>query len=233
MSERQDVITRPQILSGVSVPRWLRVGALLAGYALILVGGHFAGRWVQQSLGLDLMNLDDPTARLVLGFGLVLFIVLLAIPFVPGIEVCLALFAIFGAAVALPIYLATIVALTISYVAGRCVALDRLAAIFDFVGLRPASEMVRRLGAMAPPERVSALVETAPNRIARLLVHHRDLTLIAAVNMPGNALIGGGGGIALIAGMSGMFRPDRFLLATAIAALPVPLLMVAGGQFLK
>lgn len=233
MSERQDVITRPQALSGLSVPRWLRIGAVLACYAVILVGGHFAGRWVQQNLGLDLMNFDDPTARLVLGFGLALFIVLLAIPFVPGIEVCLALFAIFGAAVALPVYLATIVALTISYVAGRYVPLERLATIFDFVGLRPASEMVRRLGAMTPQERVEALVQIAPNRIARLLVDHRDLTLIAAVNMPGNALIGGGGGIALIAGMSGMFRPDRFLLAIAIAALPVPLLMVAGGQFLK
>ncbi|AVO45994.1 hypothetical protein C6569_13440 [Phreatobacter cathodiphilus] len=233
MIESQDVATRPQAMSASSPLRWLRIGALLGGYGLILVLGHFAGRWLQQHLGFDPMNLQDPTAQTVLVVGLVLFVVMLAVPFVPGIEVSLALFAIFGAAVAMPVYVATVAALVLSYAAGRCVPLDRLAAFFDYVGLRPASEMVRRLGAMTPQQRVGALAEIAPNRIARLLVDHRDLTLVAALNMPGNALIGGGGGIALVAGMSGMFRPDRYLLAVAIAALPIPLLMVAGGQFLK
>lgn len=76
-------------------------------------------------------------------------------------------------------------------------------------------------------------METAPKGISRVLVDHRDLALIAVLNMPGNALIGGGGGIALVAGMSGMFRPDRYLLAVAIAALPIPLFMLAGGYFMK
>lgn len=239
MNDSQDAATRPQALAERDTAaarhpalRWIRIGGLIAGYALIIVFGHFAGRWLQQNLGLDVESLQGPTARLVLGVGLTLFVVMLALPFVPGIEVSLALFAIFGAAVALPVYLATVIALLLSFAAGRCVPLDRLAAFFDYLGLRRASALVRRLGDMTPHERVEALVETAPNRIARLLVNHRELALIAALNMPGNALIGGGGGIALVAGMSGMFRPHRFLLAVAVAASPIPLFMLAGGRLM-
>jgi hypothetical protein len=232
--------TRPQPTaegdgSSECVPalRWLRIGSLLLGYALIIVFGHVAGRWLQHNLGLELEDLSGPTARLVLCVGLFLFIVMLSLPFVPGIEVSLALFAIFGTAVALPIYAATVTALLLSYAAGRFVPLDRLGAFFDYVGLARAGALVRRLGAMSPQERVAALAQTAPGRLARALVQRRDLALIAALNMPGNALIGGGGGIALVAGMSGMFRTDRYLVAIAIAALPIPLMMLAGGHFLK
>lgn len=241
MSDSHDVSTRPQpIMAERDVPtgrvpalRWFRIGALLLGYALIIVFGHFAGRWLQQNLGLDLENFNGPTARLVLGIGLLLFIVMLSLPFVPGIEVSLALFAIFGTAIALPVYAATVTALLLSYAAGRFVPLDRLGAFFDYIGLSRASVLVRRLGTMTPQERVASLAQTAPNRLSRILVDRRDLALIAALNMPGNALIGGGGGIALVAGMSGMFRPDRYLVAIAVAALPIPLLMLAGGNFLK
>jgi hypothetical protein len=240
VTKRQDVATRPQTLAALdknparpAALRWFRIGVLIAGYILIIVFGHFAGRWLQHNLGLDVTNLDGTMARLVLGIGLLLFIAMLALPFVPGIEVSLALFAIFGTLAAVPIYLATVVALLLSYTAGRCVPLDRLAGFFDYIGLQPASALVRRLGTMTPRQRIEALMETAPNRISRVLVDHRDLALIAVLNMPGNALIGGGGGIALVAGMSGMFRPDRYLLAVAIAALPIPLFMLAGGYFMK
>jgi hypothetical protein len=237
-----DIATRPQARSHAEPQatdpaqpplRWVRICAILSAYALIIVLGHFAGRWLQQYLGFDPMNLQDTTAQTVLVLGLILFIVMLALPFVPGIEVSLALFAIFGSAVALPIYFATIAAFVLSYAAGRFVPLASLARFFDYIGLTPASALVHRLGAMSPTERVEALVETAPNKVARLLVNHRDLALMAALNMPGNALIGGGGGIAMVAGMSGMFRPDRFLVAVAIAALPIPLLMVVAGHLLK
>jgi len=242
VNDSHDVATRPPARSHaepkateVAPPalRWVRICAILSAYALIIVLGHFAGRWLQQYLGFDPSNFQDTTAQTVLVLGLILFIVMLALPFVPGIEVSLALFAIFGSAVALPIYFATIASFVLSYAAGRFVPLASLSRFFDYIGLTPASALVHRLGAMSPTERVAALVETAPNKLARLLVNHRDLALIAALNMPGNALIGGGGGIALVAGMSGMFRPDRFLVAVAIAALPIPLIMVVAGHLLK
>jgi len=53
----------------------------------------------------------------------------------------------------------------------------------------------------------------------------------AAFNIPGNALIGGGGGIALVAGMSGLFRLPTYILMVAIAISPIPLFLLAKALF--
>lgn len=46
---------------------------------------------------------------------------------------------------------------------------------------------------------------------------------MVGLNLPGNALIGGGGGIALMAGMSRLFSFPLFLLSLTVAVSPVPL----------
>lgn len=213
--------------------RWLRIAVLLAGYLLIMVLGHFAGRWLQQHLGFDPMNAQSQGALTALLIGLLVYTVFLALPFVPGIEISLALFAVFGASVAIPVYCATLVALLASYVAGRFVPLTSLAAFFDYIGLRAAGSLVRQLGSKTPRERIATLVELAPNRSSGLLVRYRELALIAALNVPGNALIGGGGGIALVAGMSGLFPLARYILAIAVASVPIPLAMALTGHALR
>ena len=62
------------------------------------------------------------------------------------------------------------------------------------------------------------------------LLKHRYIAVIVALNVPGNALIGGGGGIALLAGMSGLFTFPRYLAALALAVLPVPLFVLIMGS---
>jgi hypothetical protein len=57
------------------------------------------------------------------------------------------------------------------------------------------------------------------------LVRHRYLALAFALNLPGNSLIGGGGGIALSAGMSGLYPMPAYLASVAVAVAPVPLLI--------
>jgi hypothetical protein len=42
------------------------------------------------------------------------------------------------------------------------------------------------------------------------------------INMPGNSLIGGGGGIAMAAGYSRAFSYPAFLACAAVAVAPVP-----------
>jgi hypothetical protein len=225
--------TQPSAQRSPQRPRWLRIALLLAGYAAIIVFGHFAGRWLDQALNIDGMTANSSTANWLLIGGLLVFIVCLALPFVPGIEISLALFALFGTSVALPVYAATLVALAISYTAGRYVPLNSLAVFFDFIGLHAASALVRRLGAMTPRERNSTLADMAPGRYSAFLVRYPELALIAALNVPGNALFGGGGGIALFAGMSGLFAPWRYMLAIAIGSIPVPLLMLFAGHWMR
>jgi len=212
--------------------RWVRIALLLAVYALIIVLGHFGGRWLEQQFAIGPAGTSSAGLQALMIGGLLLYVVLLALPFVPGIEISLALFAIFGAKVAMPIYVATLLALLIAYIAGRFVSIGSLAAFFDFLGISSASALVHRLAPMAPAQRIEALVDGAPTGIARLLVRYRDLALIASLNLPGNALIGGGGGIALLAGMSGVFPVVRFLIAIALASLPIPLIMSFAGHLL-
>jgi hypothetical protein len=42
-------------------------------------------------------------------------------------------------------------------------------------------------------------------------------------------LIGGGGGIALLAGMSRLFAPLGFAISVAVAVAPIPLLVLLTG----
>jgi hypothetical protein len=67
------------------------------------------------------------------------------------------------------------------------------------------------------------LVEQAPQRSIPALLRYRYVALVVALNFPGNVILGGGGGIALLAGLSGMFSFPQYLIATSVAALPVPI----------
>jgi hypothetical protein len=73
------------------------------------------------------------------------------------------------------------------------------------------------------------LLQIAPTRVVPFLLRHRYLALALAFNLPGNALIGGGGGIALLAGLSRQFRYPHYLLMLCLAIAPVPVLLLLTG----
>ncbi|MGB3315212.1 MAG: hypothetical protein WBB85_12430, partial [Albidovulum sp.] len=54
--------------------------------------------------------------------------------------------------------------------------------------------------------------------------------LALLINLPGNSLLGGGGGILLLAGMSRLFSPLATLATVAIAVAPVPILVYLMGE---
>lgn len=195
--------------------RWTRLCVLVVIYGGLLVGGHLGSQWlVGSSLGTH--------AQSMVFAATVLYGVLLAIPFVPGIEISLALLVAFGQQFAVLIYFATVIALSASYLVGRLVPLRSIAMVFDFLGLEQAKALVFRLEPLSARQRLDLLMEHAPRRIVPFLLNHNYIALVIALNMPGNAIIGGGGGIALLAGVSGLFTFPRFLIAVCIAVLPVP-----------
>ena len=83
--------------------------------------------------------------------------------------------------------------------------------------------MVRQLEPLSPLERLALLNEKAPSRIAPFLLRHRYLSVATALNLPGNALIGGGGGIAMVIGMSKIIPFHAYIVLLAFAVAPVPL----------
>jgi hypothetical protein len=54
---------------------------------------------------------------------------------------------------------------------------------------------------------------------------YRYALIAMAVNLPGNALIGGGGSILFVAGLSRLFRPWAMAGTIALAVAPVPLMI--------
>lgn len=162
-----------------------------------------------------LSALLDQTAnsRSTIGLLLFLYTILLAMPFVPGAEIGLALLLVFGAAMAWPVYVATVLALSIAFAAGRLASRSRSPASFG--DTPPASDAV------------TLLLEGLRNRpwIHRLM-HFRWLALALLINMPGNTVIGGGGGIAMAVGYSRTFTYPAFLACAAVAVAPVPALVM-------
>jgi hypothetical protein len=74
------------------------------------------------------------------------------------------------------------------------------------------------------------MLARAPYQWVGRLVRHRYISLAVLINLPGNAILGGAGGIGLLAGMSGIIKLPRYMATMAIATTPVPLLLWFGGM---
>ena len=210
--------------------RRLRIFILLLIYGGLLAGGHWGSEWLIGSVGVDLSPGVKSHARHVVMAGITLYAALMALPFVPGMEISLALLAAFGSQVAMFIYAATVVALMISFLVGRLVPVQLIASFFGFLGLERAESLVRQLEPLNDKQRLETLVDLAPKRIVPHILKYRYLAIAVVLNVPGNAVIGGGGGIALLAGISGLFTIPGYLGVVSLAVLPVPLaIMVMGG----
>ncbi|NNE88170.1 MAG: hypothetical protein HKN27_08850 [Silicimonas sp.] len=152
----------------------------------------------------------------------VAFIILAAIPFVPGAEIGFALLLLFGKEVAPLVYLGMVGALVLSYTIARLVPTSVLRGALMWLGLTKASNAVSGLDAASPNERLNMLSRILPSKVGHKLHRYRYMLLAIALNTPGNSLLGGGGGLAFIAGASRFFAFWPFLLAVLCAVAPVP-----------
>jgi len=142
---------------------------------------------------------------------------------VPGAEIGIAMLTAFGASIAPLVYVATVISMMLDYAVGRLLPVGILQRLLALLQLRRAAALVGRAAALGPEERLALLLEGTPPRLLALALRHRYLALALSVNVPGNALVGGGGGIMLIAGLSRIFAPFPTFAVVAIAVSPVPL----------
>jgi hypothetical protein len=155
--------------------------------------------------------------------ALVLYALLIAIPFVPGVEIGLSVLAAGGPATAPLVWLATTAGLTLAYVAGCLVPLGWLRRMLTDLQLVRAAHLVARFEALPPEGRVRLVHSLLPEKYCGWIVRFRYLNLAVLINIPGNSVIGGGGGIAFVSGLSGTFRMPLAVLTIALATVPVPL----------
>ncbi|WP_085901522.1 hypothetical protein [Kiloniella majae] len=151
-----------------------------------------------------------------------IYLLLLSVPFVPGVEIGLLIMAVFGKEGVFVVYLATLGGLSLSFFIGHFFPqfwptekLQNLAKLTNFkANSYPLTEMPRPL----------AFLFTLIPWIAK----YRYLTLALLINLPGNAIVGGGGGISFISGASKKLTFTKFFLTLSLATLPVPLLIYFG-----
>ncbi len=206
--------------------RFLKLMVLLA----IIVALNMGGTWLSHLIDFQLFPRHEPMLHAIVLVAVVIYIVLMATPFMPGIEIGLALMMLLGNKGAILVYLCTLAALSVSFAIGRKIPSRFIDLLLNWLHLYKASALVRQLESLNQQERLEFLYEKAPSRIAPFLLRHRYLAIAVVVNLPGNALIGGGGGIGLVAGMSKIIPFHGYLMVLAIAIAPVPLWFFLHGS---
>ena len=205
--------------------RYGRIAIVLA----VILSLNLAGTWLGRQVNFQLFPRHDSMLHAVLLLALVIYILLMATPFMPGIEIGLTVMVLLGHKSALLIYLCTLTALSISYLVGKFFPLHVVHRLLKWLYLNRASELVSQLEPLDPAERLTFLRDKAPARIAPFLLRHRYAMIAVLLNLPGNALIGGGGGIGLVVGMSRLIPFYKYFLVMSLAVAPVPLVIFLQG----
>ena len=189
--------------------------AALAGLLTLLAVGML---WVLDGEGLLTVAIEDRGLWPALLLASLVYAVLMALPFVPGVELGWLIIGLFGLPGILAAWASTVLGLCMGYGCGRQLN---------------GREWLGRLQA-----RRAALLANAPADMPRgarllrrcLLWHDRHpyLFVLVALNIPGNWIIGGGGGIAWFSGALAHVRFLPFAATVTMATGVVPLVLLAG-----
>lgn len=199
--------------------------SLIVGFLVLL---NYGGSLVVEQINFQLWPEHEHLMITVLWFAIVVYVLWMALPFVPGIELGLALMVMLGTRGIVLVYLCTLLSLSLSFTIGRLIPLNGFARFLGWLHLYKAQDLVLQLEPLNSEEKLNFLLRSAPSKVIPFLLKHRYLMIAIALNLPGNALIGGGGGIGLITGMSRLYPFPKYILLVSLAITPLPLLLLAG-----
>lgn len=204
----------------------VRIAILLI---LIFAGNFFAGR-IADILQIELLPSNENFVHRIIMASAAAYVILMAVPFVPGVEIGLALIAMLGPPIVFLVYLSTIAGLLLSFAMGRFISLNGLSKLLRDLRFDRSSQLIEAIEPMSKEQRLQFLAMKAPVRIVPFLLRHRYLTLAVLFNLPGNFLFGGGGGIAMVAGLSGLYSTFGYVVTVALAVSPVPIAVLMFGS---
>jgi hypothetical protein len=212
-------------LPGIPTPRLRGIFSIGIWATLLAVGhqlSHAGFHEVQtilspESLGLSIFSIT---------FAAFLYMIVLALPFVPAIELGILIMALFGQLGIIVAYLATIGGLFLAFAAARFLPASIRDKWMVKLGIDPDisdADAVMESLMISEPDNTRL-----GHRMKSGLLRHRHLMLAASLNLPGNSVIGGGGGIAFVCGASGIFRWGGFIATTLLATAPIPIVVWLG-----
>jgi hypothetical protein len=212
-----------------TLPALMMKFSILIGFILLATWGV---HMIRDALDLQIRPDNEQQVHQAIMTGAVAYVGLLAMPFVPGAEIGIALLAGFGAAIAPLIYVCTVAAMMLAFTVGRFLPISTLEQVLLVLRMQQAASLVARAAPLSKDERVDMLLEGQSERALRLALQYRYVAMALALNTPGNSIIGGGGGIMIIAGLTGIFTPLSTFLTVILAVSPVPLAVIfLGLQF--
>lgn len=202
---------------------WHRVVLWGGVFVVFVVTLHFFGSWAINFI--SEMNTISGSMSMVslLALCLVVYAILIATPFMPGIEVGIALLLLQGSAIAPYVYIATVIGLMTAYFIGQTVPHALLKKCFADLGLKRAYDYLDDIENTPPENRLTKQRDLLPGWLGKLTIDYRYVTIGVLLNVPGTFAIGGGGGILMAAGLSRLFNGWVVVLTLLIATLPVPL----------
>jgi len=172
---------------------------------------------------------NGPLLMGLMGIVFLTYIILISIPFVPGIEIALSLMILRGPEVVIWVYGATILGLFLAFLAGQYLSYNYLRTVFSDLRMKRACHLLDILQPLSRNERLDLLKGKIPRLLRPFLIEGRYAIIGVTLNIPGNALIGGGGGIMLVAGLSRLFSTCWMFILLMIAASPVPIAILVFG----
>jgi len=205
---------------------WISSILRLALIALVIVLANIAVSVVVDRLEIQIWpEYMDYLDRAVL-FAVILYILLMSLPFLPGVEIGLMLMIVLGPKGVLIVYFCTLIALSISFGLGRLLPPHLLVSLLQWLHFQRAATLINSFSKVTAEDRLAYLTDRISLRFVPSLLQYRYLTLALLLNLPGNFLIGGGGGIGMTAGMSKLYSYPAFLMAVSVAVLPVPVIFI-------
>lgn len=216
-------------------PTRIRFGRVIgiAAKCAVLIGliyaGSLASDWLTSRFVPHLTPSTEPFMHRMIMTAMIAYMVCMMLPFVPGMEIGLALMVVFGPPIVPLVYGATVVALSLSFLLGRLVPQSAIISALEAIRLNRPARLLAELHSLDHQDRLPWLLRHAPGRLAQLLLKFRYLALMLLFNLPGNAILGGGGGIAMMSGFSRLYTFGSFMVAVALAVSPVPLLILLTG----
>lgn len=205
--------------------KWRRILVVALALGGLYLLGQFITDLVVRQFDLVMHVRSEPMFhRLILLAGAV-YMLLLAVPFMPGVEIGITMILVLGPKICFLVYVCTVFALIPPFLIGRLIPARHCVRVLAFLGLDKMRAIMEGLAPLTGEDRLAFLIKNAPNRMTPFLLRHRFIALAIAINLPGNSLIGGGGGIAMLAGVTGLYPLPAYVLTVAIAVAPVPLLI--------
>jgi hypothetical protein len=202
----------------------IKISLIICFLVLLNYGGRLVLRW----LNFQLWPSQSIVIETALSISILIYILWMAMPFMPGIELGISLMAMLGTKGVILVYLCTLLSLSLSFVIGRLIPLKVFSSFFGWLHLRKAQSLIHQLEPLNSSEKIEFLLKNVPSTILPYVIKHRYLLIGVSLNLPGNALIGGGGGISMIAGTSGLYSFLKYVLFISIAIMPVPIIFLAG-----